>query len=410
MNQQLLREIAEEFLEPLISGSRLDAGHSASKKGHACVAFKDPCQIEFKADRTDLYRLILRRSQPFKQDGAGRVSEKKVIEAFVEVVRTMADGLGTAYKADILAAFPRRVVAKALSDDLTKQDTILAALDQLALWAAQQYEGKPITAAVGFDPQLNGGSVPLTQFAKEAFSSVLSNGFDTLLTCSFSGEVVGLETLAPPNPAPLFSPYRLGAVSEWAQNGRIALVLNRIGEILVFQDSELRFARRSGRWHFLTHAPLITQMGGPDNMELRKAVYATCLDASFARTGACIGIVTSNHTKEWPKLAVSPEDHMGGPSTKAKALTAMVAGHKFHDLDRRLRQELVAIDGATLVDQTGALLAVGAILNIPGGSTGGGRLAAAKELGKLGVGIKVSQDGGIMGYHSPNAKPKFTVM
>lgn len=410
MNEQLLREIAGDFLEPLISGSRLEVGSSPSKKGDACVARRDICSIEFKADKPDLYRLTLRRSQPFERDGAGRVSEKKVIESFVDVVRTMAGGLVTPYKGDILAAFPRRVVAKALSSDLAMQDTLLAALDQLALWAGQQYEGKPITAALGFDPQLNGGSVALAQFAKEAFSSVLSNGFDTLVTCSVAGEVAGLETLSLPAQAPLFSPYRLGAVSEWAQNGRIALVLNRIGEILVFQDSELRFARRSGRWHFLTHAPVITQMGGPDNKDLRRAIYATCLDASFARTGACIGIVTSGHTKKWPEFAVLKDDHIGGVSTKAKTLTAMVAGRKFQELDRRLRQELVAIDGATLVDRTGALLAVGAILKIPGGSTGGGRLAAAKALGKLGVGIKVSQDGGIKGYHADNTESKFTVM
>lgn len=410
MDEQLLREVAEEFLQPLISGSHLDATAATSKKGHALVAFNSPCQIEFKADKADLYRLSLRRSQPFEKAGVGPVTEKKVIEAFVDVVRTMAAGLATVYKADILAAFPRRVVAKALSDDLARQETILAALDQLSLWAGQQYEGKPITAAVGFDPQLDDGSVSLSEFSKEAFSSVLSNGFDTLLTCSFTGEVAGLQTLSPPAQAPLFSPYRLGAVSEWAQNGRIALVLNRIGEILVFQDSELRFARKSGRWHFLTHAPVITQMGGPDSKDLRKAVYATCLDASFARTGACIGIVTSGHIKDWPTLAVSADDHIGSNSTKAKALTAMVAGRKFQDLDRRLRQELVAIDGATLIDRTGALLAVGAILKIPGGSTGGGRLAAAKALGKLGVGIKVSQDGGIRAYHADGSEPRFTVM
>lgn len=410
MNEQLLREIAEGFLEPLISGSRLDPGRSASKKGHACVAFRGPCRIEFKAEKADPYRLILQRSQPFEQDGAERVGEKKIIESFVDVVRTMAGGLATEYKADILAAFPRRVVAKALSDDVAKQDRILAALDQLALWAGQQYEGKPITAALGFDPQLNRGSVALEQFTREAFSAVLSNGFDTLLACSFTGEVAGLETLTPPAQASLYSPYRLGAVSEWAQNGRVALVLNRLGEILVFQDSELRFARRSGRWHFLTHAPVITQMGGPDDKDLRKAVYATCLDASFSRTGACVGIVTSSHIRDWPTLAVKADDRMDSNSTKARALRAMVAGRRFQQLDRRLRQELVAIDGATLVDPTGDLLAVGAILKIPGGSTGGGRLAAAKALGKLGVGIKVSQDGGIRGYHADDAEPKFTVM
>ena len=82
----------------------------------------------------------------------------------------------------------------------------------------------------------------------------------------------------------------------------------------------------------------------------------------------------------------------------------------FQDLDRRLRQELVAIDGATLVDHKGTILAVGAILRIDGGSAGGGRLAAAIALSKLGVGIKVSQDGGIAGFHDGSDHPKFSVM
>ena len=88
----------------------------------------------------------------------------------------------------------------------------------------------------------------------------------------------------------------------------------------------------------------------------------------------------------------------------------MIAGRRFQDLDRRLRQELLAIDGATLIDQEGELLAVGAILKIPGGSTGGGRLAAAIELSTLGLGVKVFQDGGISGFHDGNKEPIFRVM
>ena len=45
--------------------------------------------------------------------------------------------------------------------------------------------------------------------------------------------------------------------------------------------------------------------------------------------------------------------------------------------DRRLRQELAAIDGATVLSFEGDVLAVGAIVKIPGGSAGGGRLAAS---------------------------------
>jgi DNA integrity scanning protein DisA with diadenylate cyclase activity len=88
----------------------------------------------------------------------------------------------------------------------------------------------------------------------------------------------------------------------------------------------------------------------------------------------------------------------------------MTEHHRFYALDRRLRQELVAIDGATVLDSEGRILAVGAILKIDGGSSGGGRLAAAKELSKLGLGIKVSQDGGIRGFHDGNKEEAFIVM
>jgi hypothetical protein len=171
------------------------------------------------------------------------------------------------------------------------------------------------------------------------------------------------------------------------------------------------FARRSGRWSFLTHEPVLTQMGTPQDERVRRAVYATCLDASFARTGACIGIVSSNHMTNLSKVVVNKDDRIGlGKSAKARSIGRMIGTDKFHELDRRLRQELVAIDGATVISHEGDLLAVGAILKIPGGSASGGRLAAAKALSDLGLGIKVSQDGGITGYRRAQREPAFQVM
>jgi hypothetical protein len=88
----------------------------------------------------------------------------------------------------------------------------------------------------------------------------------------------------------------------------------------------------------------------------------------------------------------------------------MIGAQTFQQLDRRLRQEVLAIDGATLLDHHGRILAAGAILQIEGGSTGGGRLSAAKALAKLGLGIKVSQDGGILGFQDEEEEAKFAVM
>jgi hypothetical protein len=88
----------------------------------------------------------------------------------------------------------------------------------------------------------------------------------------------------------------------------------------------------------------------------------------------------------------------------------IIRGRKFHRLDRRLRQEIVAIDGATILSNEGDVVATGAILRIGAGSVGGGRLAAAQALGALGLGIKVSQDGGITGSRLDRPNPAFRVM
>jgi hypothetical protein len=85
-------------------------------------------------------------------------------------------------------------------------------------------------------------------------------------------------------------------------------------------------------------------------------------------------------------------------SEKAKALVGVIRGRKFQDLERILRLELLSIDGATVINHRGEILAVGAIIRISNSGTGGGRSAAAEGLAKLGLGIKISQDGSITGY------------
>jgi len=177
------------------------------------------------------------------------------------------------------------------------------------------------------------------------------------------------------------------------------------------KDQKLLFARRSGAWHFLTPDAVVTQVGRPDDINIRTALLETALDVSFARTGGCIGIVISSHQNKWKKIVVSTNDHLSASSSiKSKIVNRAIAGRRFQDLDRRLRQELVSVDGATVINHRGQILAVGAILRIPGGSTGGGRTAAAKALSKYGLGIKISQDGKIQCYRDGADEPKVSLM
>ena len=76
----------------------------------------------------------------------------------------------------------------------------------------------------------------------------------------------------------------------------------------------------------------------------------------------------------------------------------MIGNKKFHELSRKLREEIVGMDGATIIDYDGTIIAAGAIIKIEAGSKAGGRLAATQTLARYGVSLKISQDGIIQGY------------
>jgi hypothetical protein len=59
----------------------------------------------------------------------------------------------------------------------------------------------------------------------------------------------------------------------------------------------------------------------------------------------------------------------------------------------------VGIDGATILNYQGEILAVGAIIKISGG-TGGGRLAATETLAPHGTAIKISADGMVKAFNA----------
>ena len=412
MDQLLLREIAEEYLIPFFSGAYIEEEESSSSIHHKLVAMRDPLSVYFKVNRNDKYRLVIARAQPFLSSASPIIPEMNVILAFVSVLNEMERELTTHLKHDLLSTFQRRVVARALYGG-DHEDAILEGIDQMAKWGTRLYEGAPISASIGFRQTLNRGSVPMSDFSDLDLASVLSNGYDTLLAFNFQSELLGLETLSAGHDLPSFCPMRQAAMAEWTRgkHTRLGLSLNRLGEILVFRQEQMLFARRSGRWHFLTHAPVIAQMNVPRDTDLRKKIYETCIDASFARTGACIDVISQQHRNSWTKVVVQTSDHLSvGMSSKTKVLNAVVKGQKFQELDRRTRQELVAIDGALVLSHQGVIHAIGAILKIPGGSSGGGRLAAAKTLGTLGLGVKVSQDGGIAGFRGKEQAPVFKIM
>ena len=249
MKTSELRQIATEYLVPFFSGAEILATSVSSTAREQLVARIDPCTIGFKVARTDSARLRLRRSQQFAAQKSGEMTEKDVVEAFVEVLQGIEAGLQQPYREDLLASLDRRVVGKAIVDPHVER-LLLKTLDQMSIWSSRLYEGQPITSAIGFIPNDNTKSVSLTDVWKHDFSAVITNGHDTIVTVNQNGQVVGHKSLPAPTQVPSFAPYRLAPLAEWASNGRLAVVLNRTGEIFAAARQEARFCSSLRRLAF----------------------------------------------------------------------------------------------------------------------------------------------------------------
>lgn len=371
------------------------SGKTNSTYREKLVAYKAPNQIAIKHSKVDLYRFILKRDRSFEKE------EFKLAEDFLNVVDVISEASEKSYFAELVRALPRWVIARHL-----EQETILSEiLERLDSWSSETYEGRRITCALGLKRDPSRSGVLLSEYWSNSYAPVLSNGYDTILEIGSDSQLNGLHYLATSNLSS-FAPCRLGSIAEWSiVTGRVATTLNTQGEILLFKDGELRFARRAGKWTHVVHLNAVQIMNPYGSKKLRTEVYKSCLDVSFARTGGCIAIVAKENLAKVANYVNEIDKISGGSSYKANLLSLSV-NRCFDQIERPLRQELLALDGAIVLDYKGNILAAGAIVTVPAGSAdGGGRLAAAVALSALGVAIKVSADGPISIFKSADNNP-----
>lgn len=243
MKEEVLREIAGDFLVPLFSGAQLEESAEQSGRRDGLVSLRDPLKIAFKVNRDDDYRLVLSRRQAYAKSSEAVVTEINVVRAFAGVVATMEDPLDSPLKQDLLSTIQRRIVARATGRDL--ETLVLSGIDQLVSWGLALYEGSPISASIGFSARDQPeGTVDIRDIAQHDFGAVLGNGFDTLMEFDFKGRFVNHDILEFANEPASFCPLRQSAIAGWTTSGanQIALSLNRLGEILVFRNGQLLFA------------------------------------------------------------------------------------------------------------------------------------------------------------------------
>lgn len=436
MKKELFLNFVQDNILSLFTGSEI-AGEEESSSRDACVAQGSAGTILVKFKHSDNYRLIIKRVQPFK-----------VFE--VSLVRSIIEEIKKVYNPDVPFEFIKNienfVVEKAICRALTEHYTTLQTLiSEISDWANRTYEGRKTQFGFILCSKRSGKSsnpnLHINKIMKSDFSALLSDGENTGLEISSDGYLLNYITLPKVYDQNLLVPYHQLRFASICKGKRIGICLLTEGDILLFKDQSLLFAKRNGKWISFSHDEIIGKLAerSGEVEEVRRSIYLSAIDTSFARNGGCIVHVNNtdkynvlkhlniadvlykdcydymkqesiNHSffyelKEEPESVESFEQFIREPECiKTANLIKIIGGQKFQDLDRKLRQELLAIDGATIIDYEGNIIAAGAIIKIEAGSSGGGRLAAAKTLSNYGISIKVSADGSVSGFRMDRQK------
>jgi hypothetical protein len=307
----------------------------------------------------------------------------------------------------------------------SRADLIATAIEVLRVAALSSYENRSISSGVlileGEDDPVRPRRVSqdhLYRYSQDltAIKSFyrLSDGMETVFLVNRSGDVLDIvEVTRYAEPATLTVPcatrYRPHALAT-ACNANLCIVLSPSHEIKVFAEGVQTFSFRNARWHLLDlQAKYEMWESTIENPALSQRLFQTAVDLGDSREGALF-VVLRDPPSSLPQL-VAPADqldevrHTGGSVPTRGQLLHMLRGRNVHELDPAVLAGLARTDGATVTDQSGRLLAVGAILlhteppephsNL---AVEGARTTAAMAAGRFGAVLKVSEDGLITFY------------
>ena len=309
-------------------------------------------------------------------------------------------------------------------------------IQRLREWSQKTYEGSHMSFGFIIDStKTTTGVVDYLSFLKSNHSAVFTDGMSSGIKLDHKGRIVKYFSAMQWNPIDEKTPWTPYDFIDFtkmckSENGSnwIGIIMQSNGDMLIFKSQQLVFVKRNGKWMYLDsytiHSTIKDRyLDQDENIEeankkkFADEVYLSVLDTSFAHTGGCIAIIDNKYidivkTKCFPKDSLDDDELSSEKKTIIKRLisTSAIDGEKqyFQYLDRKLRLELLSLDGATVLDSSGKILCVGAIVKIDGGSDGGGRLAATTELAKYGLAMKISMDGSIQCFVNSNdeAEPK----
>ncbi len=309
----------------------------------------------------------------------------------------------------------------------TRADMLANAIEVLRVAALSSYENRPISSGVLVldseedlhsrrrSPTEDGVRYSQTLTGIKSFYR-LCDGLNTVFLVNRSGVVLEIIEVSRRISdgvldVPCSTIYKWHALAT-EHNRDVCIVLSPSHEIKVFAEGVQVFSFRNARWHLLDLAAKYRMWADAvGNPALSERLFQTALDLADAREGALF-VVLQDPPTALPQL-VAPADQLNGNRTFAGTATAptrsellqTLRGESVTSLDPAVLAGLARVDGATVMDRSGQLLAVGAILlhtepPEPHSTLAveGARTTAAMAAGRFGAVLKISEDGLITFY------------
>lgn len=343
-------------------------------------------------------RALARVSRPTHEAGVAYPSIAKALHDVV-IVEVLADRLAARSSADV--------------DLDTVAGLIAATIAYLSDLATTRYEGSPVTHGLviaaddrGHDP----ASPPIRypgRLPTRKRTPLLFDGTDSVLVVLPSGDVLGgfTQGTVPPEPdagrrVQLFADLAgldgtLTAATSAAFRG-IGFYLRSDRSLWVFENGTPLFIHRTGRWRSIAMQTFVESLSywGDIDGSIAERVARAALRLSIQGQGGLLAVADDPPAV---RRQLEPDDDR-------------VDAHHRHRADDELGRlipsdgppssnliaRLARIDGATILDRSGQLLAYGAIVHSSPSGGQGARTAAARSLSHgARFALSVSQDGPI---------------
>lgn len=337
---------------------------------------------------------------------------------------------------------------------LEKIENLFAILES---WSSKTYEGKNVSYGIVIDLKNEEEDNDFSRygtfltFLNDEFSAVITDPITSVFELSVNCKLLNYRTIIDEKCTNYVEGYELinnlpfrfaNIISKTVDSSdKVGIFLLNNGDIILAKNKQILFVKRNSHWlnfNIKSFNNAIRDFISLNNVNqnLLNEVYSTALDVSFSHTGGIIAIIpdenkilsTTNggvldlcdyissgeELKSLEQYLIEKNEKMENERKlsekelisdinkkllKRAIIKKILNGnYEFIKINRKLRSELVSLDGACIVNKAGVVCSFGAIIQNDSGSTGGGRGAAAKKLSSNAMAIKISTDGYIEVY------------